>query len=77
MLQMRPNCERCDVDLPADKPGAFICSVECTWCTDCNATTLKGICPNCGGMLSARPTRSKRLLEKYPASTKRVLGKPG
>ncbi|MGJ8560988.1 MAG: DUF1272 domain-containing protein [Litorimonas sp.] len=75
MLEMRPNCERCDVDLPADEPGAMICSVECTWCADCNAAELKGICPNCGGMLSPRPTRVTRLLEKYPASTKRILGK--
>lgn len=77
MLQMRPNCERCDVDLPANEPGALICSVECTWCANCNTTELKGHCPNCGGMLCARPTRSDRLLEKYPASTTRVLGKSG
>jgi hypothetical protein len=28
-------------------------------------------CPNCGGELLDRPTRSKKLLEKYPASTDR------
>lgn len=77
MLQMRPNCERCDVDLPADKPGALICSVECTWCADCSKTALKGICPNCQGELLARPTRVGALLEKYPASTQRVLAKHG
>lgn len=76
MLQMKPNCERCDVDLPADEPGALICSFECTWCVECDATTFKGECPNCGGELHARPTRSKALLEKFPASTKRVLSKP-
>ena len=35
MLDMRPDCERCGVDLPADEPGAFICSFECTWCAAC------------------------------------------
>lgn len=76
MLQMRPNCERCDVDLPADKPGAVICSVECTWCDACNAGALKGVCPNCTGVLTPRPTRVNGLLKKYPASTHRVLAKP-
>lgn len=73
MLEMRPNCERCDRDLPAYESGALICSFECTWCSDCNETKFKGICPNCGGVLVPRPTRSKDLLERYPASTKRVL----
>lgn len=77
MLQMRPNCERCDVDLPADRPGALICSVECTWCADCSGAVLNEICPNCQGALSARPTRVGALLEKYPASTQRVLAKSG
>ena len=35
MLAMRPNCERCGTDLPAEAPGAFICSFECTFCADC------------------------------------------
>ena len=26
MLILRPNCERCDKDLPADQAGAVICS---------------------------------------------------
>lgn len=77
MLDMRPNCERCDVDLPADVSGALICSVECTWCTDCNETALKGVCPNCSGELLPRPTRVGAFLEKYPGSTVRVNAKPG
>ena len=32
MLQMRPNCECCDTDLPPDAAGAMICSFECTFC---------------------------------------------
>ncbi|WP_288487538.1 DUF1272 domain-containing protein, partial [uncultured Novosphingobium sp.] len=35
MLEMRPDCERCGTDLPAQAPGAFICSFECTFCAEC------------------------------------------
>jgi len=34
---------------------------------------LHGACPNCGGELVARPRRPADKLERYPASTKRVL----
>jgi hypothetical protein len=70
MLEMRPDCERCGTDLPAHVGGAFICSFECTFCAEC-ADQVDEICPNCGGELIDRPTRSKKLLEKYPASTTR------
>lgn len=73
MLEMRPGCECCDRDLPADEPGAFICSFECTWCGDCADHVLKGVCPNCGGTLSPRPTRVREKWEKYPPSTRRVV----
>lgn len=76
MLQMRPNCEICDKDLPADVGGALICSFECTFCASCNAKDLKDICPNCGGDLTRRPTRTGLNLERNPASTERVLKKP-
>lgn len=70
MLEMRPDCERCGVDLPADVAGAFICSFECTFCAPC-ADALDDRCPNCGGELVDRPTRAKAMLEKFPASTVR------
>lgn len=70
MLQMRPDCERCGVDLPADQPGAFICSFECTWCAAC-AEAADEHCPNCGGELTDRPTRTGKWLERSPASTER------
>ena len=38
MLELRPNCECCDKDLPPDSPEAFICSFECTFCRDCMTT---------------------------------------
>jgi len=77
MLQMRPNCECCDRDLPATSPDAFICSFECTFCRPCAAETLRGICPNCSGTLNPRPPRAEHLLDKYPASDKRVSKEGG
>jgi len=70
MLEMRPDCERCGVDLPADSPGAFICSFECSFCAECTEA-LDDRCPNCGGELVDRPLRSKANLIAYPASTLR------
>ena len=72
MLEMRPNCECCDRDLPATSGAARICSFECTFCADCAETRLGGKCPNCGGDLVARPARAASLLGTFPASTTRV-----
>ena len=69
-LEMRPDCERCGTDLPAEAPGAFICSFECTFCAEC-ADDLDDRCPNCGGELMDRPTRAKTLHAKHPPSTAR------
>ncbi|WP_372017567.1 DUF1272 domain-containing protein [Tistrella mobilis] len=77
MLDMRPGCECCDVDLPADAPGAFICSFECTFCESCAGGRLGGVCPNCGGGLVARPVRPTALLGRHPASTRRVVKAEG
>jgi hypothetical protein len=73
MLQMRPNCECCDKDLPPDSTDALICTFECTFCIDCATAVLKGVCPNCGGEMVKRPRRAADKLAKYPASTERVL----
>ena len=56
MLELRPNCERCDRDLP---PGADarICSYECTFCVECAEVGLRNVCPNCGGGFVPRPIR--------------------
>ena len=72
-LEMRPNCERCDTNLPPDEPGAMICSFECTFCAPCVAGPLGGVCPNCGGDLQPRPLRTGEALLSNPASTKRIL----
>ncbi|WP_060512894.1 DUF1272 domain-containing protein [Pseudomonas sp. NBRC 111124] len=73
MLELRPNCECCDVDLPGDSPDAMICSFECTFCRPCTEHRLQGRCPNCGGQLLARPARAGQALSNNPASTQRVL----
>jgi hypothetical protein len=77
MLELRPNCECCDKDLPADTAHSMICSFECTFCRDCAQTTLNGRCPNCAGELVARLTRSAGKLAQHPASTKRMVKQNG
>ncbi|QIO30375.1 DUF1272 domain-containing protein [Bradyrhizobium sp. 1(2017)] len=56
-LQLRPNCEYCDRDLPPHATEARICSYECTFCADCVETKLFNVCPNCGGGFAPRPIR--------------------
>ncbi len=73
MLQLRPNCECCDRDLPPDATDAMICSFECTFCAQCAEDVLRGVCPNCGGSFSPRPIRPVHLLAKYPPSAERVV----
>jgi len=78
MLELRPNCEACDKDLPADSTEANICSYECTFCSDCVNNLLKNVCPNCGGGFTARPIRPRTArrkevsLKHQPAVTERV-----
>lgn len=73
MLEIRPNCEHCDKDLPYHSDEAMICSFECTFCVNCVTEVFKNVCPNCGGNFTKRPIRPENLLVKYPVSTKRVL----
>lgn len=56
-LQLRPNCEYCDKDLPPGATEARICSYECTFCADCADNKLHNVCPNCGGGFERRPIR--------------------
>ncbi len=77
-LELRPNCEWCDKDLPPASTLARICSYECTFCADCVERTLHNVCPNCGGGFAPRPIRPaiewRRGLsvEKRPPSNRRV-----
>ena len=72
MLLMKPSCECCDVDLPPDSQSAWICSFECTWCTDCVEACLGNRCPNCNGDLTQRPARAAVNLAAHPPSPERV-----
>ena len=55
-LELRPNCEYCDIDLPPQSTAARICSYECTFCAEC-VERLQNVCPNCGGGFVPRPIR--------------------
>jgi hypothetical protein len=77
MLELRPNCECCDKDLPPESREAMICTFECTFCASCATDVLKGTCPNCAGELVRRPVRPAAALLSNPASTKRVLKAEG
>jgi uncharacterized protein len=77
-LELRPNCELCDRDLPPDSPNARICTFECTFCAECVESVLLDVCPNCGGGFAPRPIRPARewrpglSLATRPASSVRV-----
>lgn len=80
MLELRPNCELCDKDLPPESAEARICTYECTYCADCATGSLRNVCPKCGGGFERRPVRPRRSwnpdrrlgLGVHPASTRRV-----
>ena len=77
-LELRPNCEFCDKDLPPAAADARICTYECTFCADCVENELHDVCPNCGGGFAPRPIRPATewrpglSLAQRPASTTRV-----
>jgi len=77
-LELRPNCEFCDKDLPPASLEARICSFECTFCAECVDERLHNVCPNCGGGFVARPIRPATewrpgvSVAQRPASTRRV-----
>jgi hypothetical protein len=77
-LELRPNCEWCDRDLPPASTLARICSFECTFCADCVETKLHNVCPNCGGGFVPRPIRPSKEWRSglsaatRPPSSKRV-----
>ena len=77
-LELRPNCEYCDKDLPPNSTEARICTFECTFCADCVERKLHNACPNCGGGFQPRPIRPAKewrsglCVAKRPPSTERV-----
>lgn len=77
MLQLRPNCECCNCDLPNESMNARICTFECTFCSACAEIRLKNICPNCSGELVRRPIRPAAALARNPASAERIYKPAG
>jgi hypothetical protein len=77
MLELRPNCECCNKDLPPSSDEVMICSFECTFCRHCAETKLHGRCPNCGGNLVQRPIRPPEKLAQNPASMVRKFKPEG
>lgn len=77
MLELRPNCEHCNKDLPPESKDAMICSFECTFCRECVHQQLQNVCPNCGGNFVERPIRpakngrNENDLVHYPCSKQR------
>ncbi|MFN0026731.1 MAG: DUF1272 domain-containing protein [Acidimicrobiales bacterium] len=76
-LELRPNCEYCDADLPPAATDAMICTFERTFCAACVEDILGNVCPNCGGGFAPRPIRPViewrpgLSLAERPASTER------
>ncbi|WP_400079067.1 DUF1272 domain-containing protein [Winogradskyella sp. R77965] len=70
MLEIRPNCEHCNKDLPNISIEAMICSFECTYCKTCALDIFENVCPSCAGNFVKRPIRPQKEIKKYPASTK-------
>lgn len=73
MLLLKPGCECCNCDLPPDSTRAWICSFECTFCSDCVTGRLHAVCPNRAGELVRRPIRSPAALQQYPATRQRTF----
>jgi len=73
VLEIRPNCECCDRDLPADSLEAMICTYECTFCKGCVIDILSNVCPNCGGGFVMRPIRP---VKEWRSGLSREIQKP-
>lgn len=73
MLEIRPNCEHCNKDLPNTSTNAMICSYECTYCKHCALEVFENVCPSCSGNFVQRPIRPKKEIESHPALTKRIF----
>ena len=76
MLELRPTCEHCNIELPPNSLEARICTYECTFCATCVEKVLDNVCPNCAGgfvpgpIRPAKNWRNDNFLGKDPASTK-------
>jgi hypothetical protein len=62
MLELRPNCECCDRDLPWESPDAMICTFECTF----GGFTPRPIRPP--RFAAKYPPSTKRVLRETPCA---------
>ena len=51
----------------------MICSFECTYCKTCAIEIFENVCPSCSGNFIERPIRPSKMIQKYPASTKKIF----
>lgn len=77
MLELRPDCECRDTDLPPDSTAARTSTRECTFCAGCAPELPNNPCPDRGGEPVSRPRRPTARLARFPASTPRVLKSGG
>ena len=73
MLEIRPNCEHCNKDLPNTATDAMICSFECTYCNTCALEIFENVCPSCSGNFVERPIRPQQEIRQHPASNERIF----
>lgn len=73
MVEIRTNCENCNISLPPNSEEAMICGFECTFCKTCVDSILQNVCPNCSGGFEKRPILPKKYLLKYPPSDKKIF----
>jgi hypothetical protein len=73
MIEIRTNCENCNLSLPPNSKEAMICAFECTFCQKCVEGILQNVCPNCGGGFEKRPILRSKYLSKHPPSIKKIL----
>ena len=77
-LELRPNCEYCDKDLPPDAAEARICTFECTLLRRLRRAILEQCLPQLRRRLRAPADQAGAgvapglSLAKRPASTRRV-----
>ena len=79
MLELRPNCELCDKDLPPDAADARICSYECTFCAGASTTCCTMSARTAAEASSCARSDRSRPGETGPGSptTRRATGDAG
>ncbi|MEO5866469.1 MAG: DUF1272 domain-containing protein [Sphingomonas sp.] len=69
-LELRPNCEYCDIDLPPASLEARICTFECTFRADCVETKLHNVLPQLRRRLRPAPDPARDRVASGPLGGK-------